>query len=72
VTGVAASPTSILRWVAGFLLFNVAQAGDALALRFAPQSVVQPAGSVRFLATGSGWVRPETETETKTETETEP
>ena len=37
-------------WVAGFLLFNVAQAGDALALRFAPQSVVQPAGSVSLLA----------------------
>jgi len=36
--------------VAGFLLFNVAQAGDALALRFAPQSVVQPAGSVSLLA----------------------
>ena len=36
--------------MAGFLLFNVAQAGDALALRFAPQSVVQPAGSVSLLA----------------------
>ena len=36
--------------MAGFLLFNVAQLGDALALRFAPQSVVQPAGSVSLLA----------------------
>ena len=50
VTGVAVTHTFTLRWVAGFLLFNVAQAGDALALRFAPQSVVQPAGSVSLLA----------------------
>ena len=37
-------------WVAGFVLFVSAQAGDALALRFAPQSVVQPVGAVSLLA----------------------
>ena len=37
-------------WLAGFCLFIGAQSGDALALRLAPQSVVQPAGSVALLA----------------------
>ena len=37
-------------WVLGFCIFVSAQGGDALALRFAPQSVVQPAGSVALLA----------------------
>ena len=37
-------------WVGGFALFLGSQAGDALALGFAPQSVVQPVGSVSLLA----------------------
>ena len=41
---------SIPLWVGGFVLFIGAQGGDALALRFAPQSVVQPAGAVSLLA----------------------
>ena len=37
-------------WVGGLILFLASQAGDAVALNFAPQSVVQPAGSVALLA----------------------
>ena len=37
-------------WVGGLILFLTSQAGDAVALNFAPQSVVQPAGSVALLA----------------------
>jgi len=37
-------------WVAGFAGFISSQGGDALALLFAPQSVVQPVGSLSLIA----------------------
>lgn len=37
-------------WIAGFALFLSSQVGDAVALAFAPQSVVQPVGSISLLA----------------------